>query len=311
MKTVCCLAMLVMVLLAACAPAAQESVNTGNPDQLYIVTTTSILADALRSIGGAHVYVAQIMSANTDPHSFVTSGRDQLALQKAKWVVYNGLGLESRMLGSASAATRSAPVFLASESISAEQRITVNGSVDPHVWMDVSLWETVVASLSDQLSVLDSAHAADYRANGQAYLNQLQELDRYIREQVNRLPPENRILITLHEAFNYFGKAYGFEVFAVRGITTDEPTAEEKIQQITVLILDRQISSIFTENSALPDDINTVVASVQSQGQTVTIAGGLYTDALGSSESEANSYIGMMRYNVDSIVTGLLGLPAE
>jgi manganese/zinc/iron transport system substrate-binding protein len=181
------------------------------------------------------------------------------------------------------------------------------GAYDPHVWMDVSLWRMAVERVGEELARLDPEHAAEYTARADAYSVRLDELDRTIREQIERIRPEGRVLVTAHDAFNYFGRAYGFEVRGLQGISTVAEAGTADVQDLARFVAERRIPALFIETSVSARSIEAVLAAVQARGFDVRLGGNLYSDALGGPGSGAETYAGMIRHNVDTIVNALIG----
>jgi manganese/zinc/iron transport system substrate-binding protein len=181
------------------------------------------------------------------------------------------------------------------------------GFHDPHVWFNVGFWLDATGVVEQTLSEADPEHAADYAANAAAYRARLQELDAYVREQAARVPQEQRVLITAHDAFNYFGHAYGFEVRGLQGISTASEASTADVQSLARFIAERQIPAIFVESSVPPRTIEAVQAAVRAQGFDVAIGGSLYSDAMGTAGTPDGTYEGMVRHNIDTIVGALLG----
>jgi manganese/zinc/iron transport system substrate-binding protein len=181
------------------------------------------------------------------------------------------------------------------------------GQHDPHVWFDVRLWMLAVEQIRDTLSELDPGSRELYRANAAAYLEELEELDRYVRDQAARVPRERRVVITAHDAFSYFGEAYGFEVRGLQGISTASEAGAGDVQALARFIAERRIPALFVESSVSPRTISAVREAVRSRGFDVEIGGSLFSDAMGDEGTPEGTYVGMVRHNVDTIVTGLLG----
>lgn len=301
------IALLVVLFTANCGPGSSAPIN--------IVVTTGMIADVVKFIGASHVAVTQLIASNTDPHSYVPSSADQTALQNAQIIFYNGLNLEAHMLPITASGDKSPTVVALADAIPSDKllRSSTTDAPDPHIWQDVSLWEIVAGKIRDQLIALDGPNAADYKKNADAYLAGLQELDQYIHDQSNRIPAEQRVLVTTHHAFDYFGRAYGFTVFAPEGITTDAQPSPDDIHSVIQAVLDHHVAVVFPESTSPPDLMNAILVMAGAQGPPVDIGAPLYADALGTSDTDArvSTYDGMMRHNIDTIVTTLLGLPAE
>lgn len=300
---------LAFLLLAACSPSGPQPAAGG---RVNVVATTGMIADVVKNVGGDYVSVTQLIGTGVDPHRYSASESELSALDIAQIIFYNSLGLEPNLKATLEQLGKNRPTLALAESIPADQilKSPTGDTADPHVWMDVELWSLVVQKIADELAAFDPPHAADYAANAAAYRAQLTDLDKYVQDQVNRLPIEQRILITTHDAFQYFGRAYSFEVFAPQNITAAE-ASEDEVSRTVQIIVDRQIPVIFVENSLPQNMAEILVEGAAGQGQTVEIGGSLYADDLAQSGTMDGTYIGMIRHNVDMIVTALLGLPAE
>ena len=183
------------------------------------------------------------------------------------------------------------------------------GNPDPHVWMDVALWRRVSTSVADALSALDPTHAETYIANAEAYQRRLTALDDWVREQVERVPESQRVLVTAHDAFNYFGQAYGFEVRGLQGISTATEAGTADVRDLAAFVAERRIPALFVESSVSQRSIQAVLQAVQARGGTVRIGGSLFSDALGDAGTPEGTYEGMIRHNVSTIVEGLTSAP--
>lgn len=293
--------------LSACGPSEEAAGRSG--EVLRVVATTSMLADLAREIGGEHVEVVGLMGPGVDPHLYKASEGDVTRMAEADLVLYNGLHLEGKMtevfdqmakLGRATVAVAEVipdSLLLASP--------TYAGSYDPHVWFDVLLWKRAAERVAEVLSEHDPEHAADFRARAESYGAELEELDAYVRTRAETVPGEQRVLITSHDAFGYFGRAYGFEVRGLQGISTAAEAGAADVQQLADFVAERRIPALFVESSVSPRGIEAVREAVRSRGFDVGIGGTLYGDALGSAESGADSYVGMVRSNIDTIVEAL------
>ncbi len=294
--------------------ATQEPTSIPSPcsaPEATVVTTIGMIADVARMIGGDCIEVTALMGAGVDPHLYTATERDVETLFNADIIFYGGLNLEARMTDVFEQISEGMgkPTIPVSESIDLDLVITHAGynAPDPHVWMDVSLWMTVASAVRDGLSELLPQHVEYFTATTDAYLIELQDLDIYTREQIASIPEDQRILVTAHDAFEYFSRAYEIEVFAPQGISTEGEVGVQNIRDIIQLLVDRQIPSVFIESSISPDVIEAIIAGAADQGHEVTIGGLLYSDAMGSEGTEAGTYIGMIRHNVDIIVAGLSG----
>ncbi|MYI93742.1 manganese transporter, partial [Candidatus Poribacteria bacterium] len=248
-----------------------------------------------------------------DPHLYKATGKDIERLTSADIIFYNGLHLESKMadvFGNMSGDTKS---FAVAESVSKESLLPLpdsNGHYDPHLWFDVSLWMKVVENVRDTLIEYKPDIKADVSRNAKQYLDELTQLHQDVKAQVERIPVEQRVLITAHDAFNYFGNAYGFEVRGLQGISTVAKASIADVQQLATFITERRIPAIFVETSVSVKNLEAVKDAVKSKGYDVEIGGELFSDAMGGEGTPEGTYIGMVRHNIDTIVSAL-GIDVE
>lgn len=277
---------------------------------MRVVATTGMVADLAKNIGGERVEVTTLMGPGVDPHLYKASEGDVRRLTRADLILYSGLHLEAKM-GEVfeRMSTRKRTVAVA-DAIPLSERLAppeFKGAYDPHVWFDVSLWMVAAERARDALIAADPAHAAEYRANWEAYRTRLSALDAYVRTEAERVPAGQRVLVTAHDAFNYFGRRYGFEVRGLQGISTQAEAGTGDVQSLASFIVARRIPAIFVESSIPRRTVEAVQAAVKARGFDVKIGGQLYSDALGSAGTPAASYEGMVRQNIDTIVGALLG----
>ena len=285
------------------APATEDG------SVLNVVTTTTMLADLTKVIGGEEVSVHGLMGPGIDPHLYQASAGDVNLMKNADVVVYNGLHLEGKM-GEIfeSLNTRGRHVICIEDGLQKTELLHPEDNPkvhDPHIWFDVKLWQDAAGMLAQSLTEIDAAHAADYRSNLEHYLTQLNELDTYIQQRAAEVPEGQRVLVTAHDAFNYFGKAYGFEVRGLQGISTDSEAGTSDVSSLAEFITARQIKAIFVESSVPPKTIEALQAAVKAKGFDVTIGGELYSDSLGGKNSGAETYILTCKANIDTIVDAL------
>lgn len=303
---------ILIAAVAACSPAGSAPQAESN-SAINVVTTIGMIADVVKNVGGERVNVTQLMGPGIDPHLYSATENDVATLTNAQIIFYGGLHLEARMTDIFEQIGKSKPVIAVGEAVPEDRVLSAAGTEfpDPHIWMDVELWSLVTGKIAEELGKFDPPNAATYTANAEAYQTQLAELDKYAQDQINRVPAEQRVLVTAHDAFHYFSAAYGIDVFAPQGITTAAEAGVEDIRRTIQVIVDRQVPAIFVESSVPPDIVEAIVAGAEAQGRTVAIGGSLYSDAMGSAGTPEGTYIGMIRHNVDTIVAALLGLPAE
>jgi manganese/zinc/iron transport system substrate-binding protein len=294
------------LLLSACGPA------TGGEDgPLRVVSTTGQIGDAVRFIGGDAIQTEALLGPGIDPHTYVATEGDLRTFQEADVIFYNGLHLEAqleRVLTQIGERSDTRVVALG-DGLDEARLLSWEPESgfphDPHVWNDVQLWKGVVEQIGATLAAEDPANAEQYAANTQSYLAQLDELDAYIKQQAATIPAERRVIVTAHDAFGYFARAYGFEVEAIQGISTEAEAGTADIQAVANLVIEREVPAIFVESTISPRTIEAVQAAVQSAGHELALGGQLYSDALGAADSDAGTYIGMMRHNIDTLVAAL------
>ncbi|HBL28449.1 MAG TPA: manganese transporter [Acidobacteria bacterium] len=286
-------------------PASRTTKGDG---PVHVVATTSIIADMARRIGGEHARVEALMGPGIDPHLYKASEGDVRRLGEADLILYNGLHLEGKMGDILTKMARSRPVVAVSEDIPRErlrEPPEFAGQYDPHVWFDVSLWVTTIQPIVRELSTLDPAHAATFQANAAALEKELTELDAWVEQQIATIPPAQRVLITAHDAFGYFGRRYGMDVMGIQGISTLSEAGLKDMDRVVGSVVDRGVKAIFVESSVPRRSIEAVQAAVRSRGKDVAIGGQLYSDSLGAAASPAGTYAGMVRANVETIVQAL------
>lgn len=299
-----CSGLILLLFLTACG-GGEAAVDNG---RLNIVTTTGHIGDAARIVGGERVNVTSLMGPGIDPHLYVASEGDVRRLTDADIILYNGLFLEARMSNVLQRIGQQKLVVAVAEAVPEAQRLPSEDyadAYDPHVWFDVGLWQIVVAAVRDALIAADPDHAAEYEANAAAYLSELAELEQYVQAQAARIPPEQRVLITAHDAFGYFGRAYSFEVMGLQGISTEAEASAADVQALADFIVANRIPALFIESSVPVRTVEAVQAAVAAQGFQVAIGGELFSDALGDQNTPEGSYVGMVRHNVDTIVGAL------
>jgi manganese/zinc/iron transport system substrate-binding protein len=301
------LSFLAAMLLPACQTfAPQEGDLAGR--QIRVVTTTGMLADLVQNVGGERVQVQGLMGPGVDPHGYKASEGDVTRLSGADVIFYNGLELEAQMGHVFEKIGDRIRTVAVGERIPAELLLPspdYEDSHDPHIWFDVRLWMEAARAVRDALTAIDPEHRAVYESNTGRYLAELEDLHSYVTAQANRVPPEQRVLITAHDAFGYFGQAYGFEVAGLQGISTVAEASAADVQALAIFISEQRIPAVFVESSVPTRTIEALQAAVRSRGFQVQIGGELYSDSMGSAGTPEGSYTGMVRANIDTIVSAL------
>lgn len=275
-------------------------------ERLRITSTVGMIADPLSQIGGDLVEISQMMGAGVDPHLYKPSASDVSKLEQADVIFYGGLHLEGRMGDTLSHLEKSGTRTVAvSETVPEDQLLVLDGQPDPHLWFDVALWQTALSVIPTTLAELDDAHADQYTLNWDTYSSSLTELDDYVTQQAATVPEEQRVLVTAHDAFGYFGRRYGFEVRGIQGMSTATESSARDIQDTADFLTDRKIPAIFVESSIPHDTIKALQAACSSRGWEVAIGGELFSDAMGDDGTPEGTYEGMVRHNIDTIVAAL------
>ncbi len=293
------------LLLTQCA----EPKTGPREGKVRAVTTIGMVADLVKQVGGERVEVEQLMGPGVDPHLYKPTPQDAARLGRADVIFYSGLMLEGRMGDLFAKLARSGKkAYPITESVE-EQRLLepaeFEGHYDPHLWFDVSLWAETVPAIVKGLSEVDPEGQAVYEQNGQALAAKLAALHAWCLEKAAELPERARILVTSHDAYNYFGRAYGFKVVGLQGVSTVSEAALADMASLVDLIKKEQVKAIFVETSVNPAAIRRV-----SQDAGVKIGGELFSDAMGEPGEikggfDVGAYEGMVKYNLTTIVEAL------
>lgn len=293
---------ILLSIFSSCSPSSKKEES----HKLTIVTTTGMIADAVTNIVGEHAEVISLMGPGVDPHLYKATQGDLQKLTEADIVFYNGLHLEGKMGEVLEKLARTKTVVAVGGEIpEARLRTVTNNIHDPHIWFNVDLWKEAVQVAAKTLISKDSVHANEYTSNATGYLAQLDSLHSSILEQVKEIPETQRVLITAHDAFGYFGDAYGVEVRGLQGISTVAEFGLKDVTELVDFIIERKIKAIFVETSVSEKSINAVIEGCQQQNWNVRIGGSLYSDAMGPAGTPEGTYIGMVSKNVDTIVSSL------
>jgi len=297
---------LILIVMTACGGGTPESAGAAG---LKVVATTNIVADLVRTVGGPMVEVEALMGPGIDPHLYKASAGDVRRMSSAQAIFYSGLHLEGKMSEVfARMADRGVQTEAVAECVPKQELIEstdFSGLYDPHVWFDVALWSQAADCVAETLSDLDPEQADAYGARAADAVQELLALDAWIREEVEALAPEQRVLVTAHDAFSYFGRAYGFEVRGLLGVSTASEAGTSDVQELAEFIAERRIPAIFVETSVPPRYVQALQEAVEARGFAVEIGGSLYSDSLGSPGTREESYDGTVRANVKTIVKAL------
>lgn len=294
-----------LVALSSCGGAGNAPQLAGKPK---VVTTIGMIADVASQIAGPHADVISLMATGVDPHLYKASQGDVAKLETANLILYNGLNLEGKMSDVLVKMGRARAVVAVSEAIPENllrEPPEFAGHYDPHIWFDVTLWEKTIAPIEKALAELLPDRAAELHGNAEAFRTELIALDAWVLEQIKLIPEDQRVLVTAHDAFGYFGKKYGLEVLGLQGISTASEAGLGDIERVVNLIVSRKIKAIFVESSVPRRTIEAVQQACRAKGHDVAIGGQLFSDAMGAPGTPEGTYIGMVRHNVNTIVAAL------
>ena len=280
-----------------------------------IVTTTGMVADIVRQVAGDKADVVSLMGEGVDPHLYKPTRDDVAKLLSADLVFYSGLNLEGRMTDTLTRIGRSGkPVFVVTEKLEPSylrEPPEFAGHYDPHVWMDVAAWSQCVEMVAEALGQFDPDNQQRYLKSAASYRAELKELDSYCRQVIGSVPQERRMLVTAHDAFGYFSRAYGIPVHSVQGISTESEASVRDVNELIETIVSRQVPAIFVESSVSEKNIKAVMEGAARKGFKVHIGGSLFSDAMGAAGTYEGTYIGMLDHNATTIARALGGQAPE
>jgi manganese/zinc/iron transport system substrate-binding protein len=301
------------LILALCA-VLFTSCNQGNSskkgDKLYIVTTTQMIADAVRNIAGDKAEVVSLMGPGIDPHFYKATQGDLKKLTDADIIFYNGLHLEGKMQDVFEKFAKKKTVIAVTKDIPKEELIVSSDQgeeiiYDPHVWHDAALWSMVTIPIKDALLKWNSLADLSYQSRAEDYFKELNNLDNKLRQEIASIPKEQRLLITSHDAFNYYGKTYDIEVQGLQGISTVSEIGIKDITKMVDLIIKRKVKAVFVESSVNERNLQAVIQGCKKKGWEVKVGGTLFSDAMGDDDTPEGTYVGMIQHNTNAIVNAL------
>lgn len=279
-------------------------------EKKVVVCTTGMIGDVARQIGGDHVAVTNIIGEGIDPHLYRPTRSDLAKLLRADLVFYNGLLLEGRMSSALDKISSKKRVRAVGDAIDHDRLIVPDGQdghPDPHIWMDVALWKRASELIRDELVRLLPSKAEDFKARCAAYAKELDRLDTYARHAVESVPKQQRLLVTAHDAFHYMGRAYGFDVRGIQGISTESEAGIADVNALVDLLVERNVEAIFVETSVSDKNVRALIEGAAARGHDVSIGGTLFSDAMGAARTYEGTYVGMIDHNVTVIAEALGG----
>lgn len=288
-------------LLVSCSSEQKKN------EKLTIVTTTNIIANSIHEIVGDKANVESLMGANVDPHGYKASPSDIQKLQNADIIIHNGLHLEGKMADIFKKMSNQKTVLAVADGMdeNAYRRIDEDNAYDPHVWFDVKLWSTGIEYIGKEIVKFDTLNSSFYQKNITEFTKKLTNLDLQIKENLLKIPESQRVLITTHDAFGYFGKAYNIQIKPLQGISTLSDIGLQDATNLSNFIIHNKIKCVFIESSTSHKSLQSIVDACKEKGFPVKIGGILYADALGEKNTKEGTYIGMIEANIITIIEGL------
>ncbi len=308
----------ITLLVILCAsintsPISASQINKANTP-LTVVATTSMIADAVRQLGGSRVNVTSLMGPGVDPHSYRQTRSDIVKIVNADLIFRHGLYLEAQMEEFFDNISKKKALIDLGKKISKKQLLNhdeYKNQFDPHIWMDPELWVEVVTEIEKALIAHDPDGAEIYKNNTKKHLSQIKKLSSYSKKVLATVKQEQRILLTAHDAFKYFGKAYGFRVLGIQGISTESEAGLSHIEKLVKIIVSKKIAAVFVETSVNDRNIKALIEGAAAKGHSVRVGGELYSDAMGKTNTYEGTYIGMIDHNVTTITRALDGQAPE
>ncbi len=283
--------------------------NAARADKPVVVTTIAQIADVVSHIVGDKMVVDSLMGEGVDPHTYRMNRYDVAALTKADIILYNGIYLEAQMEDALERMAENKPVIALAESIDKSlllRSLDYKNKNDPHVWMDVRKWMAVTSKVLEVIKDFDPENTAFYDKNASEYLIKLEQLNGYVETVLATVPENERVVISAHDAFNYFGQAYGFEVIGIQGLSTASEAGLKKIESLVDLIVSRKLKAVFVESSVADRNVRALIEGAQARGHSIEIGGTLFSDAMGPAGTYEGTYIGMLDHN-STVISRALG----
>lgn len=301
-KTILLIVLSFIFSIVSCTNKKKEN-SSSKP---YIVTTTGMIGDMIKNIAKDSAVVEAIMHPGVDPHLYKASQGDLKKIMDANYIFYNGLHLEGKLSEILEKQTAIKPVVSLGDSLPKQHIIQLSTSTyDPHIWFDVNLWKQASEIALRNLIRLNPENKSYYEANAQKYLNELNDLNNWVGSEISKIPQNKRVLITAHDAFSYFSKAYNIEVKGLQGISTLSEIGLRDVTNLVDFIIARDIPAVFVETSVSDKSLKAVQEGVRKQGKELAIGGNLYSDAMGQKNTPEGTYVGMVKHNVNTIVKAL------
>lgn len=304
--------------LPGCSPSSSSSGASSSAaesnDIIDVVATVGMVADLVKGVGGDQVQVSQLMGPGVDPHLYKATRDDVQQIMAADVVFYSGLMLEGRLADTLEKIGTSKPVIAVTQKLPNDLLLSEDGAEghpDPHVWMDVAAWSKCLDTIVDTLSQQKPDFADQFKSRADELRASLQKLHEYGVASIGSIPQERRVLVTSHDAFQYFGRAYGLEVLGVQGISTDSEAGLQRINELVDLLVELKVAAVFVESSVPQKNIMALIDGAKSRGHDVKVGGELFSDAMGAAGTYEGTYIGMLDHNITLVTRALGGTAPE
>ena len=299
---------IIYILIAFSIISCKQTEKNDN-NKLKVVATTTMIKDLVHHLGGDQIEAQGLMGAGVDPHLYKASEGDVSKLLEADIIFYNGLHLEGKLVDVfEKMESQNIRTIAVGESLEKSELIGSDyfaSNYDPHIWFSVENWKTITLFVTSKLIEADAKNEAYYKSNSNKYISELNQLQEELLKKIETLPANKRILVTAHDAFSYFGEAYGFQVVGLQGLSTATEAGVQDVQKLANFIIENKVKAIFVESSVPKRTIEALQAAVTSKGHDVNVGGTLFSDALGNPGTPEGEYTGMFKYNVNTIVNAL------
>jgi manganese/zinc/iron transport system substrate-binding protein len=296
-----------ILFTVACNPVATTEQH--QPSKLKIVCTTSIIKDVVENIVGDKAEVVGLMGIGVDPHMFKITQQQMQQINQADVLILNGFYLEGKLTTVLRKMRTQKKVLAFADGINTSKLIKIakyDDMYDPHIWFDIEIWKSAILYISNELQAFDKANKSQYQKNTEAYMAKIDSFNTWAKGEIDKIPTNQRMMITAHDAFQYFSRCFGIEVKALQGISTGHEFGVKEMNEMVEYILDNNIKLVFLENSVPEKWLQTVVNTCEQKGHNVKTKQGLYSDALGDASLGADTYLGMMQANINLISTSIL-----
>lgn len=311
--------LIIMGLFTGCQNGEPSTANSSDDPpsddgRLKVAVTVGMVADVVREIGGERIELTQLMGPGVDPHLYKATRDDVQEIMTADLVFTNGLMLEGRLEDTFNRISQKKPVFAMTRDLPQELLLKPDGAgdhPDPHVWMDVAAWANCLDVITEGLSKSLPDHNAEFQSRAVEYRKNLQALHEYGLSAIGSIPETSRVLVTSHDAFNYFGRAYNLEVLGVQGLSTESEAGLQRINELVDLLVERKVPAVFVESSVPQKNILALIDGAKSRGHDVRIGGELFSDAMGAAGTYEGTYLGMLDHNITTVARALGGTAPE